>query len=115
MLIVRADLEVLRKLKEEDRFANWPDMLAWVKSLADSGNHVGGAPLAIGGGYVSMNEVLSDGPFIESKESVIGYDIILADDIEAAVSIAQTCPMVMNGLAVREVRPIHFPEEFSGD
>jgi hypothetical protein len=106
LLIVKADLEKLRKVKEEERFADWPDMLEWVKSLVDSGNHLGGAPLAMSGRYVSKDEVLSDGPFIESKEGVLGYDIILAENIEQAVSIAQSCPMVMEGVAIREVRPL---------
>ena len=108
MLIVREDLEKIGKLTDEERFVNIPMMLKWVKSLADSGNYVTGQPLAIKGKYVSKDQVLSDGPFIESKEGVSGYDIILAENLNQAVSIAQTCPMVMQGLAVREVRPMLF-------
>ena len=109
MLLVRADLEKLRKLNEDERFADFPDMSKWVKSIIDSGNYIGGQPLAITGRYVSKNKVLSDGPFIESKEGVIGYDIILAENIDQAVLIAQTCPMVKAGLAIREVRPMVMP------
>ena len=109
MLLVRADLEKLRKLNEDERFADFPDMSEWVKSIIDSGNYIGGQPLAITGRYVSKNKVLSDGPFIESKEGVIGYDIILAENIDQAVLIAQACPMVKAGLAIREVRPMVAP------
>jgi hypothetical protein len=81
-------------------------MTDWIRSLVESGNYIGGEPLAIKGRYVTKNEVLSDGPFIESKEGISGYDIILAENLEQATAIAQTCPMVMAGFAIREVRPI---------
>jgi hypothetical protein len=106
MLIVREDLNRLRKMSEAERFSNIPIMLEWIKSLAESGNYVGGEPLAITGRYVSKDDVQSDGPFIEAKEGIAGYDIILAENINQAVSIAQTCPLVMRGIAIREVRPI---------
>jgi hypothetical protein len=69
------------------------------------GNRVEGGPLSISGMLVSNNEVLSDGPFIESKEAILGYDVILAENLGHAVSIAQTCPMVVQGVAIRDVRP----------
>jgi hypothetical protein len=109
MLIVREDMKRLRQLTDEERFANIPEMLKWIESIAESGNYVGGEPLAMTGRYVSKSDVLSDGPFIEAKEGICGYDIILAENINQAVSIAQTCPMVMKGMAVREVRPIMGP------
>jgi hypothetical protein len=106
MLILREDLKKIGKLTDEERFANIPLMLEWIKSIAEAGNYIGGEPLAIIGRYVSKSDVLSDGPFIEAKEGIAGYDIILAENINQAASIAQTCPMVMKGLGVREVRPI---------
>lgn len=109
MLIVREDMKRLRELTDEERFSNIPEMLKWIKSLADSGNYVGGEPLAMTGRYVSKNDVLSDGPFIEAKEGICGYDMILAENINQAVSIAQTCPLVMKGVAIREVRPVLAP------
>jgi len=115
MLIVRADLERMRNIPEDKRFADWPDMRKWVNDLARSGIHLSGAPLAVKGAYVSTNDVLHDGPFIESNECIIGYDLVSVENMEHAVSIAQSCPMVMRGLVVREVRPILFPESFDGD
>jgi hypothetical protein len=112
MLIVREDIKRLKKLTHEERFSNMPEMLKWIQSLAESGNYVHGEPLALTGRYVSKTDVLSDGPFIESKEGICGYDIILAENINQAVSIAQTCPLVMRGIAVREVRPVLAPENY---
>lgn len=106
MLIVREDLEKIGKLSDEERFSNAPMMLEWIDSLIESGNYVKGEPLLIKGRYVSKDQILSDGPFIEAREGVAGYDIIRAENIEQAAAIAQSCPLVQWGLAVREVRPI---------
>jgi hypothetical protein len=106
MLIIREDLGKLNKMTDEERFANIPMMLKWVDSLIESGNYIKGEPLLIKGRYVSKDQILSDGPFIEAREGISGYEIIRAENIEQAAAIAQTCPLVQSGLAVREVRPI---------
>src|SRR5580704_6955301 len=106
MMIIREDLEMLGKMTEEERFSNIPMMLKWVDTLIESGNYIKGEPLLIKGRYVSKDQILSDGPFIEAREGVSGYEIIRAENIEQAAAIAQTCPLVQRGLAVREIRPI---------
>jgi hypothetical protein len=106
MLIIREDLGKLNKMTDEERFANIPMMLKWVDSLIESGNYIKGEPLLIKGRYVSKDQILSDGPFIEAHEGISGYEIIRAENIEQAAAIAQACPLVQSGLAVREVRPI---------
>jgi hypothetical protein len=93
-------------MTDEERFANIPMMLKWVDSLIESGNYIKGEPLLIKGRYVSKDQILSDGPFIEAREGISGYEIIRAENIEQAAAIAQTCPLVQSGMAVREVRPI---------
>jgi len=106
MLIIREDLDRLGRLTDEERFANIPMMLKWVDSLIESGNYIRGEPLLIKGRYVTKDQILSDGPFIEAREGVSGYEIIRAESLEQAAAIAQTCPLVQKGLAVREIRPI---------
>ena len=106
MLIIREDLAKMRKMTDEERFANIPMMLRWVDSLIETGNYIKGEPLLTKGRYVSKDQILSDGPFIEAREGISGYEIIWAENIEQAAAIAQNCPLVQRGLAVREVRPI---------
>ena len=81
-------------------------MMKWVESLAESGNYTNGEPLVLAGKYVSRNNVLSDGPFIEAKEGISGYIFLQAENLEQAASIAQTCPLVMQDRMVLEVRPV---------
>jgi hypothetical protein len=106
LLIIREDLGKLGRMTDEERFANIPMMLKWVDSLIESGNYIKGEPLLIRGRYVTKDQILSDGPFIEAREGISGYEIIRAENLDQAAAIAQNCPLVQRGLAVREVRPI---------
>src|SRR5688500_12461465 len=109
MLIMREDLKKLRQCTTEERVADMHAMFEWTKSLTETGHHGHSEPLAISGSIVSKTEVLTDGPFIESKEGIAGYFIVLAENLKKAISIAQTCPLVKMGMAIIEVRPVLDP------
>jgi hypothetical protein len=47
--------------------------------------------------------LVTDGPFTESKEWIIGYDILECDDLDEAVELAGRHPMARAGRI--EVRP----------
>ena len=51
-------------------------------------------------------DAITDGPFIDSKEIVAGFYIIEAPDLDAALAIAGTNPVIRAGGGV-EVRPVH--------
>ena len=51
-------------------------------------------------------DIVTDGPFLDSKEGVAGMYIIEAPDLEAALVIARTNPVVREDGGV-EVRPLH--------
>jgi hypothetical protein len=106
MLIIREDLKRLKQATEKDPSTEIMEMFQWTKALAASGKYVHSDPLDIVGRYVSKNDVLSDGPFIEAKEGIAGYYVVLAANLDDAVSIAKTCPLVMRDEAVIEVRPV---------
>lgn len=55
---------------------------------------------------VQSDEVLlSDGPFVESKEYVAGFDIIEVADLDEAIALASRHPAALGGGSV-EVRPV---------
>jgi hypothetical protein len=54
-------------------------------------------------GRVVKAKVVTDGPFVESKEIVGGFSIVQADTIDAAVQLAKGCPGLLYGGTV-EVR-----------
>src|SRR6516162_11657338 len=106
LFIIREDLSKLKQWNEEERYNAIRQMDKWVKSLVEKGNYISGDVLRITGSYVSKSQVLSDGPFIEAKEGISGIMFMEAKDMQDAVSIAQTCPLVQSGNMVIEVRPL---------
>lgn len=80
----------------------------WVHELGD--NFLGGQRLEESGALLTHpnTKVLTDGPFLESKEIIAGYMLIRADTQEAANQIALSAPHL--GLYTIEVRPISFPK-----
>lgn len=106
LLIIREDLEKLRKWTEEERYDGIREMDKWVKTLLQKSQYVTGDALHIKGGYVTKDKVLTDGPFIEAKEGISGTIIIEAINLQDAISVAQTCPHVLAGNMAIEVRPL---------
>ena len=93
-------------LSAEDMQAHMQKWMAWMESLGKKGIFVAGEPLDFTGKQVSgKNKTVTDGPFLEAKEMVGGYLIILASDLQEAVEISKGCPVFeMNGKL--EIRPI---------
>jgi hypothetical protein len=48
-------------------------------------------------------DVVTDGPFVETKEALGGYYLIEAPDLDTALRVAKLCPAPGGGV---EVRPI---------
>ena len=49
--------------------------------------------------------VATDGPFVDAKESINGYVVYEADDLDAAIALAARIPAARLGGAI-EVRPV---------
>jgi hypothetical protein len=105
LFIIREDLKKMQQMSIAERQAGIPPMLKWVEGIAEGGNYLWGEPLTPEGRYVRKDEVLTDGPFIESKEGVSGVMLVTAENLEQATEVAQMCPLVLKGIGVVEVRP----------
>jgi len=81
--------------------------MSWFKGLTDQGKAIAGNPLEAEGRIVSgkNGRVVSDGPFVESKETIGGYFLLKVESLDEAVAIAQQCPGLSYGIRV-EVRPL---------
>ena len=88
--------------------------LSWIESLRQSGVYKAGDPLESGGKVLSgkTGSLVTDGPFAESKETVGGYFMITAADLDAASQIAMGCPIFDNDgtVEVRQVAPKPQPQ-----
>ena len=70
--------------------------------------HGGNALQSTGTATSVRGDVVTDGPFAETKEALGGYYLIDANDLDHALAIAKLCPAPFGGV---EVRPIlDFPE-----
>jgi hypothetical protein len=77
-----------------------------VYTLVEKGQYKSGNPLDFEGATIRGKEKLvTDGPFVESKECVSGYYFLLAEDLTSAVEIAKGCPTLEFGgtVELREV------------
>jgi hypothetical protein len=51
--------------------------------------------------------LLTDGPFVETKEQIVGFDIIECADLDEALEVAAKHPVARFGMV--EVRPFWTP------
>ena len=76
---------------------------AWFEKVNREGKVKGGSALAVAGKTVTGTQIVTDGPFAESKEAVAGFFVMEAENLEEAVEIAKGCPGLEFGQTV-EVR-----------
>lgn len=74
----------------------------WFESLRRAGKAVGGSRLGAQGRTlrVSAEGSVIDGPFVETKEDVVGYFHVLAASLEEAADIGRECPGLPLGITV---------------
>jgi hypothetical protein len=79
----------------------------WVGSIAAQNKYVGGNGLLFDDArVVHHNNVVTNGPFGEIKETLGGYMIVKAESIEEAVEFAKGSPVLMGEGNTMEVRRI---------
>jgi hypothetical protein len=79
-----------------------PDVEAWVAENDAKGRRLAGNRLApvesattvrVRGGEL----LITDGPFAETKEAIVGFDILECADLDEAIEVARSHPMAWNG------------------
>ena len=91
----------------QERLQRWR---AWFTDLEKRGHIKNiGQPLAqTGGGVVRGKGKVSDGPYAETKDIVMGFTLVEAKDFAQAVELTGTWPGFEEG-GVVEVRPVLKP------
>jgi hypothetical protein len=78
----------------------------WVGGIAAQNKFIGGKGLSVEGRVLRSDNLITDGPYAEIKESIAGFIIIRAKDFDEAVSLSKACPIlggVGNSVEVRKV------------
>ena len=79
---------------------DWMGSIAAQNKLTDAGNR-----LEPTGKVVRSNNIITDGPYTEIKETIGGYIAVKAASLEEAVELAKDCPILASGgnVEIREI------------
>jgi hypothetical protein len=107
LMLVQKDGEAWDRLSPADQ--NMPAIERWFGEHAQAGRLVGGNQLrpartATTVRWKGTQSVVTDGPFLESKETIGGYGIFEVPDLDTAIALAKTWPSPQHHLI--EIRPI---------
>jgi hypothetical protein len=98
LFIYRRGMDVAGRMTPEDMQRQMQKWQVWISEgfqkgwLLDAGDG-----LTQEGRVINAKKVVTDGPFVETKEIVGGYSIVQADTIDAAAEIAKGCPVFSTG------------------
>jgi len=109
LFVYRMDYSAMPKGSPEEmqamtkRWMDWIGGIAAQNKLVDRGNR-----LDLSGHVLKPNNVVTDGPYTEIKESIGGYSIVKCASYTEAIEIAKGCPGLTVGgsVEVREISPM---------
>jgi hypothetical protein len=107
LLVFRTDYSKMPKASPEEmqamakKWMDWFGSIAAQGKLAERGNRL--VPMA--GKVVRPDNVVTDGPYMEIKESLGGYATVKANSLDEAAELAKNCPVFGYGgnVEVREI------------
>ena len=81
--------------------------MEWIRKLESRGKLKDmGKPLEPKGRVMrGKKQLVTDGPFAESKDIVLGFMVVEAKDLGEATELARGCPM-LDGAGSVEIRPV---------
>ena len=109
LLVFRADYKTMPKASPEEMQANTQKWMNWVAGIAAQGKLVDrGNRLVNTGNVLKSDGIISDGPYTEIKESILGYSLVKADSLEEATELAKGCPILSFGgnVEIREINAL---------
>jgi hypothetical protein len=97
-----------RKVASPEQMQIWmKQTMDWIGGIAAQNKFVAGNGLPLDDSrVVHFNQVVTNGPFGEIKETIGGYIIVKADSVEEAVEFAKGCPVLQGDGNTVEVRKI---------
>ena len=107
LILMRLDILTKEAQPSPEQMQEYMKMYQdWVGGIAAQNKFVGGKGLSTEGKVIKSNQVITDGPYAEIKESLAGFITIKANDFDEAVSLAKNCPILGGAGNSVEVRKI---------
>ena len=109
MLLIYHEEQAWHGLSESERQRIYGEYRQLSQEIMASGNHLGGSELHPSSTATSVRvrdgkQLVTDGPFAETKEQLGGYFLIEASNLDEAIAIAARIPSAQMGTI--EVRPV---------
>jgi hypothetical protein len=116
MLLIRNEIDHQKSWSSEQHEQFLRKCEDYIGRLTKEGALLSAQPLIREGTMISGSKgALKTGPFNESKEVIVGYYHIRAENLDNAIAIAKRNPEFEFGTTARiEVRPIKMKEESTG-
>ncbi len=83
------------------KWMDWKDILEKNGHIKQLGERLDGTGKVVRG----KAKAVTDGPYVEVKDSIQGYMLVEAKDMDQAVELSKGCP-VLEGDGTVEIRPI---------
>lgn len=107
LVIMRLDLLTREAQPSPEQLQEYMKMYhEWVAGIVAQNKFVGGTGLSTEGRVIKHGPVVTDGPFVEVKESIAGFITIRASDFDDAAKIAAGCPILFGEGNTVEVRKV---------
>ncbi len=106
LLIFRSDYSAMQDRTAEEAQAMMKHWMDWLEGIATQNKLIDkGNRLEDSGRIVKSNNIVTNGPYMEIKESIGGYSLIKAESYDEAVEFAKGCPALLTGgnVEVREI------------
>jgi hypothetical protein len=109
MLLIYSDEEAWASMPEEERSGITREYFALTSELQAKGDYVAGAPLQPTSAATTVRvrdgeQLVTDGPFAETKEQLGGYYLVETESVDEALEWAAKIPAARHGTI--EVRPV---------
>jgi hypothetical protein len=106
MYLFRSNPEAYRSMSPEQMQQTVKKWMDWKNGLEKNGHSIQlGERLDVVGKVVrGKSKTVTDGPYVEVKDSIQGYMLLEAKDLDLALELAKGCPILERDGTV-EVRP----------
>ena len=97
-----------QKIASPEQMQEWmKQTMDWIGGIAAQNKFVGGTGLPFADAkVVRQNNIVTNGPFGEIKETIGGFITVRAESVEEAVEFAKGCPVLQgpgNSVEVRKI------------
>ena len=107
MYLFRGNQTAQRSMSPEQMQQTMKKWMGWIDTLKKDGNVKALGERLDGTGKVVRGKAMNvtDGPYVEVKDTVGGYMLVEAKDMNQAVELSKGCP-ILEGDGTVEIRPI---------